>query len=125
MKYYIFKVIPTLGKPYYVLNNQYIGYIGCDSNYARLEMECSAGITHTYQLYAQSKYLKDNSPIDHKLHTINCNSTRFSNRQINQLLRTYKVFKKTNDRTIYEEYYPVPRSSSCILRSLDGKKTIE
>lgn len=128
MKYYLFKVFPSVGKPYFVLNNQYIGYIGFDSNRLRSILESQAKIKYKYQLYAESPFIPDGTETDKALHHLNCTSTRFDTKTLKVLLELCPVFKKSKSRTLYEVYYPNRNSSACYLREVTSKvqrKTIK
>ena len=129
MKYYIFKVFPSKGEHYYILNNQYIGYMGHDSDRIRSLLEFEAKIKCIYQLYAESPYISDGSEFDQILHQLNCASTRFGSKEIDVLMEKTPVFRKSKDRTFYEIYYPDRNSSRCYLRSITqankGYKTIK
>ena len=122
MKYYIFKVLPSVGDPYYILNNQYIGYVGFDSDRVRSVLEHEAGIKNKYQRWAESSYIKDNSPSDNVLHTLNCSSFRFDEEGAKGLVKTYKEFKRSRDKTIYTIHYPNRNSSESYLKGTGKNK---
>ena len=119
MKYFIFKVTPSVGKSYYVLNNRYIGYVGFDSNHIRSILEYHAGVKETYQVFAVSKETEDLT-----LHKDNCVSRRFTLTEIKQLILAIPVFTKSRDKTVYAVYYPNPNNSVFYLKEVGGKKTI-
>lgn len=105
MRYFIFKVHNSLNEKYYVLNNQYIGYIGFDSE--------------TYQLYATSSETDDR-----ELHRLNCEDYRFTLDEIKTLRKRTKIFTLSKDKTWYKVYFPSRNSSECYLKEIDGDKTI-
>lgn len=120
MRYYIFKVIDSTNDTYYVLNNQYIGYIGFDSEIVRSTLEWGAKVKRNYQLYATS--LETN---DQNLHKLNCDSHRFNEAEIVKLVDDTKIFKLSTDKTLYKVYFPSRNSSECYLKEIDGIKVIK
>lgn len=115
MKYYIFKVLNSLGQEYFILNNKYIGYMGFDSNRLRSILEYNNGVTKKYQLYA-SGIISD----DEDLHKLNCESTRFSKEEIEALIKEYNgEFKLSKDKSWYKVYYPNKNSSESYLKEID------
>jgi len=123
MKYYIFRVKDSTGDEYYVLNNQYIGYIGFDSHTLRSILEYRAKNYKKYVLYAESKMIS--GKVDEKLHKLNCSSTRFTAEEINSLIKETGVFQLSKDKTTYSIYYPDKNSSLCYLKEINGTKTIQ
>jgi hypothetical protein len=119
MKYYLFKVNDSLGQEYYVLNNQYIGYIGCDFNHVRSIIEHVKGLKYNeteYVLIAQTNYIEEIHPIENYLHKLNCESTRFTKEEADELIKKIPQFYRNPDNTIYLEYLPNKNSSECWLR---------
>lgn len=132
MKYYIFRVKDNLDQEYYVLNNQYIGYLGCDHKSVRSIIEWGAGentkekkLIQQYQLYAESGCIADGSEHDAALHKLNCDSTRFTKREAQNLIHHYPEFIKSKDKAWYKIYYPNKNSTVCHLREMGGIKTIK
>ena len=125
MKYYVFKVRDSAGEEYYILNNQYIGYVGFDTNFTRSKVEYEKKITKKYQLYAESYYFLDNGADDQILHSLNCSSQRFNKKEIDQLLTDYYPFIKSRSRIWYRVYFPDRNSSVSYLRQIGGNKTIQ
>lgn len=119
--YYIFKVTDSLGKEYYILNNRYIGYVGFDSDNFRSLLESRAKITKTYKLFAK---LKESS--SEELHKLNCDSTRFSFKEITDLTNKYKdIVEYALDSTEYEVYFPNKNSSESYLKEVGGESVIK
>ena len=125
MKYYIFKVEDTLGQTYYILNNQFVGYVGFDANELRSITEHSQDVERKYQLFAQSDYLADWSGHDRKLHEMNCDSKRFDENSVTELMLDHPVFSLSRDLTWYEVYFPSKNSSRSYLKEIGGTKTIQ
>jgi hypothetical protein len=123
MKYYIFRVKDDLGQDYYILNNQYIGYLGIDTNVVRSIMEQAP--ERKYQLYAQSDCVEDNGLVDRELHKLNCASTRFTAKEVKALIKEMGVFKAYKGKEWYREYFPSRNSSKCWLREVDGTREIK
>jgi hypothetical protein len=117
MKYYIFRVENSIGEIYYLLNNQFIGYIGFDSNRERAEIEYKTGVKNTYVLVGTANF---NDIKDRKYHKLNCDSHRFTNEEYQKIKNDFTL---CSDPTIYEIYYPSPNSSVHYLREKGGKST--
>lgn len=117
--YYIFEVNDSLGQKYYILNNQYIGYVGFDSQEFLAFLEYNAKVKKKYKLFAKSLHTSNK-----ELHELNCNSTRFSLEEINNLMDKYPIFSLSNDNTEYQVYFPNKNSSKSYLKEIDGFKTI-
>lgn len=120
MRYYIFKVTDSTNDTYYILNNQYIGYIGFDSEIVRSTLEWGAKVKRNYQLYATSAETNDQS-----LHDLNCDSHRFNELEIKDLIKLHNIFALSSDPTVYKIYHPNKNSSECYLKEIDGNKTIK
>ncbi len=105
-----------MGDSYYILNNQYIGYVGFDSDRVRSLLEHSAGIKNKYQRWAESPHIEDNSTDDASLHLLNCASTRFNDKEVKDLIVRFKQFKRSRDKTLYTIHYPNRNSSVCYLK---------
>lgn len=120
MKYYIFKVTDTADNIYYILNNQYIGYIDFDTERIRSLLEWNAKIEKIYQLYAVSSETGNQD-----LHKLNCDSYRFDKSEIEKLVNKTKIFKLSTDKTMYKVYFPNKNSSECYLKEIGGEKTIK
>jgi hypothetical protein len=119
VKYYLFKVNDSLGQEYYVLNNQFIGYIGFDSNDSRRKEEHDKKIVYNnteYVLIAQTNYIEKIHPVENYLHKLNCESTRFTKDEAEDLIKRVCQFYRNPDATIYLEYFPDKNSSECWLR---------
>jgi len=112
VRYFIFKVNNSLDEQYYILNNQYIGYIGLDGDSHR-------GIIESYQPYATSSETNDR-----ELHRLNCESYRFTLEEIKTLRNRTKIFTLSKDKALYQVYFPNRNSSNCYLKEIDGDKTI-
>lgn len=118
MLYYIFKVRtnkPNLVPDYYILNNQYIGYIGTLDPINRVEsiLERNAGVNERqYQPFAKGLVAKDE-----ELHELNCASKRLTLEEANALAKKYKL-TKSRDKTWYEVYFPDKHSSDSYLREI-------
>ena len=129
MHYYLFKVKDNIGQEYYVINNQYIGYLGFDSNKIRRILEWSKSgenLKHQYQLVAQTGWLNNGSEKDRECHKFFCNSTRFNDKEIAKFIKNNPDFEMVNDDyTWYEEYYPDNNSSEFYLREIGGGKVIK
>lgn len=123
MKYYIFRVKDSLGQDYYILNNQYIGYLGIDCNVIRSITEQNP--ERKYQLYAQSDYVEDNGLIDRELHKLNCASTRFTAKEVKALVKEIGVFKLYRGKEWYKEYFSSRNSSKCWLKEINGDREIK
>ena len=120
MKYHIFKVKPSIGREYYLVNNQYVGYVGCDSsskNTIRSIIENAANITRIYQHFAFSETDVRN---DNELHRTFCDGIRLTERQAMKLAIKFK-FKLANDPAWYEVYFPDKNSSESHLREIQTK----
>lgn len=119
MKYYLFKVKDSLNQEYYILNNQYIGYIGFDSDNVRARIENEAGLKYNqteYVLIAQTNYIEEIHPNEKQLHLLNCGSVRFNEEEKEKLIRDFPQFYRHPDQTVYLIYYPSSNSSECWLR---------
>ena len=125
MKYYILKVKDTLNQEYYILNNQYIGYVGFDSQEIRSIVEHSKKAEQKYQLYAESGYIADGSECNQTLHELNCESTRFSHKEVRALMKDHPAFIRSKDRAWYKVYFPNRNSSTSYLQEIGGSKTIK
>jgi hypothetical protein len=115
MKYYILKV--TTSKPdvvpdYYVVNNQYMGYVGFDSQFLRSLLENNAKIKNTYQVFASGEAEEKGS-----LHEAFCHDARFSKKEAEKLVKEYSL-KKCLDKTRYQVYCPNRNSSKSVLREI-------
>jgi len=100
MFYYIFRVKtnkPDVVPDYYILNNRYIGYIGCDSggsrNSLRPKLEYIGKIKNSYQLIAIGEVENDQ-----ELHKLNCESERMDSKQINSLIEKYDFIEHDDTR---------------------------
>lgn len=120
MKYYIFKVTDTANNNYYILNNQYIGYINFDSDRIRSLLEWNAKVKQSYCLYATSSETGDQD-----LHKLNCDSYRFNETEIKKLIIKHKIFTLSKDSSVYEVYFPDKGSSKCYLKEIGGSKVIK
>lgn len=125
MKYYLFRVKDSLGEEYYILNNQYIGYVGFDSEQIRSALEYQNKVTKKYQLFAESDYIPDGSTIDTTLHRLNCASNRFTKEEAEQLVAGKAGFQRKKDRAWYRVYYPSRNSSASYLKEIGGAKVIK
>jgi len=112
VRYFIFKVNNSLDEQYYILNNQYIGYVGFDSDSHR-------GIIESYQPYATSSETNDR-----ELHRLNCESYRFTLEEIKTLRNQTKIFTLSKDKAWYQVYFPSRNSSECYLKEIHSDKTI-
>lgn len=126
MFYSIFKVRtnkPDIVPDYYVLNNRYIGYVGCDvaeKNTIRSILEHHAKVSTKlqFQLFATANVANDT-----ELHKLFCEGERFDLKSVRELGKKYN-FKKTNDETWYKKYYPIKNCSLKLLKSVDGSRII-
>lgn len=107
----------------------YIGYIGFDSQRIRSLLEHhkvpnKKKLKQKYQLIAK-EFFEDGARKEKKLHKWNCKSERFTNQEIDYLIKVCK-FKKSYDKTWYEVYYPSKNSSKSYLREIRQElKTIQ
>ena len=127
MKYYLFKVKDSTGNEYYVLNNQYISYVGFDSQRVRSILEWNAGINpddNEYSVLAETNYIEEIHPVERYLHQLNCDSTRFTKEEAEKLIKDVCQFYRSIDKTVYKIYYPDKNCSKCWLRenNWEGKK---
>lgn len=124
MKYYLFKSKDSLGQEYYILNNQYIGYIGFDHDYDRARKENEAGLKYNqteYILVAQTNWIEDIHPVERYLHLQFCSSVRFNEVGKEKLIQDVPQFYRHPDQTVYIIYYPNPNSTECWLREKDWR----
>jgi hypothetical protein len=126
MKYYLFKVKDCLNQEYYVLNNQFIGYIGFDSHDVRFIIEFNQPEfdhkKNEYVLIAETNYIEDGLPNDLYLHRLNCESKRFTKEEADELYKSVSQFYPSGSDAIYCIYYPSPNSSVCWLREKNWEK---
>jgi len=115
--YYIFKVNDSLGQEYYVLNNQYIGYVGYYGDHVINIIEGKKKLK--YQLYAKSVVTSSK-----RLHELNCEHKRLTKKFVDDLINEYDVFRFVDDSTWYKEYFPDKNSSESYLKEIGGSKTI-
>lgn len=119
--YYIFRVTDNLGSEYYVLNNEYIGYIGwAAGDRVTLIIENSQKIKRKYQLFAKSSEVNSQS-----LHELNCENRRLTLKEANQIVTDYRAFNYVYDDTYYKVYHPDKNSTDHYLKEVGGEKVIK
>jgi hypothetical protein len=116
MKFYIFKVKPSVGRQYYVVNNCYLGYLGFDSDPVRSILEYNAKVTLIYQLYA-SGTIKTGLAAYDLFHNLFCTNARLSIQEARRLQYNHNLTLSKNKKW-YKIVFPNPNSSEQELREV-------
>lgn len=120
MKYYIFQVKNSIGQIYYIVNNQYLSYVGFDSCRIRSLLEYHAKIKKKYKLFSVGNVARD-----YELHKIFCDDKRLTLKEVTDLTKIYKL-KKSYSKKWYQIVYPKKNSSESTLAEIkSGFKIIK